>query len=147
MSRRDHHARPAVEASKAPALLVETAPAAAPVEQPAAPSAPPAPEASPDAAALAAANERAESLAADNLALRVEVERLKAALASAESAALAAMGDEPAAEVRVPYVLSGVRYNGRDYEPGERFPFDPKRPPSGVSGELVEGVHYAYRTV
>lgn len=145
MARRDHHARPAAEASKAPALLVETAPAAAPVEQPAAPSASPASEASPDALAVASA--RNDALAAEVSRLSAEVERLKAALASAESAALAAMGDEPAAEVRVPYVLSGIRYNGRDYDPPSRFPFDPKRPPAGVSGEFVEGVHYEYRSV
>lgn len=142
MSRRDHHARPAAEAPKAPALLVETAPAAAPVEQPAAPSAPPAPEASPDAAALATANERVESLAADNLALRVEVERLKAALASAESAALSAMAvaDDASAEVRVTYALQGIRHGGVDYDPPARLPFDPR----GVA-VLVEGVHYEYR--
>lgn len=103
-------------------------------------------------ASLAAANNDRASLAAQVEALTVEAEthaeevkRLRASVASAEATALAAMGDEPAAVVRVPYVLSGIRYNGRTYDPPERFPFDPKRPPEGVIGEFYEGVHFVYR--
>ena len=97
------------------------------------------------AEALAAASIDRASLASNVNVLAAEVERLRAALKSAEGVALAAMGDEPAARVRVPYVRSGIRYNGRDYEPGDRFPFDPLNPPAGVVCDLVEGEHYVYR--
>lgn len=172
MGRRGYHGRPDAPAPKAQPVAVESAPALplAPVAAPSAPS-PVLPVVSPDA--LTEANARidaltveryalaarvdeltaecsslAASLAAANDArasLAAEVERHRAAVASAEATALAAMGDEPAAVVRVPYVLSGIRYNGRTYDPPERFPFDPKRPPEGVVGEFYEGVHFVYR--
>lgn len=173
MGRRGYHGRPDAPAPKAPPVAVESAPALplAPVAPPPSAPSPVLPAVSPDA--LTAANARVDALTVerDALAARVdeltaecsslaaslatandaraslvaEVERLRASVASAEATALAAMGDEPAAVVRVPYVLSGIRYNGRTYDPPERFPFDPKRPPADVVGEFHEGVHFVYR--
>ena len=159
MGRRGFHGRPDAPAPKAPPVAVESAPALplAPVAPPPSAPSPVLPAVSPDA--LTEANARIDALTAERAALAArvdelnaersslaaEVERLRASVASAEATALAAMGDEPAAVVRVPYVLSGIRYNGRTYDPPERFPFDPKRPPEGVVGEFYEGVHYVYR--
>lgn len=155
MGRRGFHGRPEAPTSKASPVVAESAPAppAAVVEAPAAVL----PVVSPDA--LTAANARIDALVVERYALAArvdeltaecaslaaEAERLRAALKSAEGVALAAMGDEPAARVRVPYVRSGIRYNGRDYEPGDRFPFDPLNPPAGVVCDLIEGEHYVYR--
>lgn len=155
MGRRGFHGRPEAPTSKASPVVAESdpAPPAAVVEAPAAVL----PVVSPDA--LTAANARIDALVVERYALAArvdeltaecaslaaEAERLRAALKSAENVALAAMGDEPAARVRVPYVRSGIRYNGRDYEPGDRFPFDPLNPPVGVVCDLVEGEHYVYR--
>lgn len=54
--------------------------------------------------------------------------------------------DAPAGSVEmVPVVFhSSVMYRGRVYEPGEAFPFDPRRPPEGVSARFAEGVHFRF---
>lgn len=156
MGRRGFHGRPEAPSPKASPVVAESAPAL-PLPAVEAPAAPVLPVVSPDA--LTAANARIDALIVERYALAArvdeltaecsslaaEAERLRAALKSAEGVALAAMGDEPAARVRVPYVRSGIRYNGRDYEPGDRFPFDPLNPPAGVVCDLIEGEHYVYR--
>lgn len=53
----------------------------------------------------------------------------------------------PAAAVAMVPVVhhASLRFRGRDYAPGARFPFDPKNPPADVLATFVEGIDYVYK--
>lgn len=90
-------------------------------------------------AAADAENAKLRALYAPELALSVATAR-------------PAMPTEPpatapaAAVAMVPVVHhASLRFRGRDYAPGARFPFDPKNPPADVLATFVEGVDYVYK--
>lgn len=76
----------------------------------------------------------AAKIAEENEALKAEIAKLRAELASKASAP-AVMADEVFVLVR------GLHHDGKLHRAGEFLPFDPANPPKGSEG-LVEGVHY-----
>ena len=87
-----------------------------------------------------------ETLRAQNADLTAEVGVLTKRLAAAQKQA-----DDLAARANAPvgaetYVLkTKLTLNDVRYVEGAELPFDPKNPPSEVSGVFIEGVDYVYR--
>lgn len=75
--------------------------------------------------------------------LRAEVEALKAQLT-----ALGSPAPSPGGRNVCRVGWCSIHYAGRDYRPGDLFPFDLAKPPADVAPgfveSLAEGVHYAW---